>query len=95
MRVNEVDTLVFNKCQKSFIRCTSKFRTKLALWTFSFPCRPSMLEREIKQDFYAMYGMPNIVAVEGTLIPIIRPCEDEQIFVCRKKNSQFECARHL
>lgn len=49
--------------------------------------------REIKHDCYTMSGIPNVVgAIECTLLLIIRPSEDKQIFVCRKKNSQLECA---
>ena len=41
--------------------------------------------RDTKQGFYQIAGMPNVVGVvDGTLIPIIRPTEDEPVYVCRK-----------
>ncbi|CAG2220329.1 HARBI1 [Mytilus edulis] len=73
--------------RSSVSRIISSVTTSLVsslLYKIKFPLdQPSL--REIKQDFHNMYGMPNVVgAVDGTLIPIIRPSEDEQIFVCRK-----------
>ncbi|VDI62674.1 Hypothetical predicted protein [Mytilus galloprovincialis] len=73
--------------RSSVSRIISSVTTSLVsslLYKLKFPLdQPSL--REIKQDFHNMYGMPNVVgAVDGTLIPIIRPSEDEQIFVCRK-----------
>ncbi|XP_053403112.1 putative nuclease HARBI1 [Mercenaria mercenaria] len=40
---------------------------------------------EIKRKFYQKCRMPNIIgAVDGTLIPIQAPTEDEAAYVCRK-----------
>lgn len=40
---------------------------------------------EVKQAFYRKCQIPNVIgAVDGTLIPIIAPAENEDIYVCRK-----------
>lgn len=48
----------------------------------------SLLENEaiqIKQDFFKMAGFPNVLgAIDGTLISIIAPKENEPEYVCRK-----------
>jgi len=51
----------------------------------TFPRDPD-LQQEMMQTFYDMAGMPRCIgAVDGTLIPIVAPNdEDEYAYVCRK-----------
>ncbi|XP_033759136.1 putative nuclease HARBI1 [Pecten maximus] len=42
-------------------------------------------QAKIKQDFFAIRAFPNVLgAVDGSLIPIHTPSEEEHLYVCRK-----------
>ncbi|KAH3775762.1 hypothetical protein DPMN_177168 [Dreissena polymorpha] len=46
----------------------------------------------MKRDFYRNCSLPNIVgAMDGTLVPILAPSENEEVFVCRKKFHALNC----
>ncbi|CAG2216810.1 HARBI1 [Mytilus edulis] len=56
--------------------------------------------QKTKEDFHDIAGMPNVVgAINGILIPIIAPKDDELAFVCRKQyhalNVQAVCDANL
>ena len=49
--------------------------------SISFPADTT----RIKHEFYKIAGFPNVVgAIDGTLIPIIAPSDDEHTYICRK-----------
>ena len=49
-----------------------------------FP-RDGQEQRSIKQGFYDMSNFPNCLgAVDGTLVPILAPSEDEHLYITRK-----------
>lgn len=51
--------------------------------SFRFPAGRPL--DNVKLGFFQSSNIPNIVgAVDGTLIPIIAPTENEEIYVCRK-----------
>ena len=50
----------------------------------SYP-RDEASQNQIKQDFYKLRNFPHVLgAIDGTLIPIKAPPNDEHLFVCRK-----------
>ncbi|KAK3092416.1 hypothetical protein FSP39_002572, partial [Pinctada imbricata] len=56
--------------------------------------------RNIKEGFYRIAEFPNVIgAIDGTLIPILAPGEDEEAYVCRKNfhaiNVQAICESNL
>ncbi|CAC5376397.1 HARBI1 [Mytilus coruscus] len=55
--------------------------------------------QKAKEDFHDIAGMPNVVAIDGTLIPILAPKDDAPAFVCRKQfhalNVQAVCDANL
>jgi hypothetical protein len=39
----------------------------------------------LKVGFYKSCGIPNVIgAIDGTLIPILAPKEDSDVYICRK-----------
>ena len=53
------------------------------IFIFSFPTGRDIVD--VKQGFYRKCRIPNTVgAVDGTLIPIIAPTDNEAVYVCRK-----------
>ncbi|KAH3843409.1 hypothetical protein DPMN_116925 [Dreissena polymorpha] len=51
----------------------------------AFPTQPQSL-LQIKRDINRKCSLPNIggEAIDGTLVPIVAPSENEEVFVCRK-----------
>ena len=47
--------------------------------------RDEASQNQIKQDFYKLRNLPHVLgAIDGTLIQIKAPQNDEHLFVCRK-----------
>ncbi|KAH3825513.1 hypothetical protein DPMN_127390 [Dreissena polymorpha] len=45
-----------------------------------------------KREFYRKCSLPNIVgAIDGTLVPIVAPTENEEVYVCRKGFHALNC----
>lgn len=75
-------------------RCIRKVSAMLAAHTGDFIKFPSSAEHQRRNvtQFYDMCGMPRVLgAVDGTLIPIAGPKEDEHLFVCRKGYHAINC----
>ena len=54
----------------------------LRLRNITFPTNEMVI---LKRGFYGIGKLPNVLgALDGTLIPIKAPAEDEPVFVCRK-----------
>ncbi|XP_052260994.1 putative nuclease HARBI1 [Dreissena polymorpha] len=71
--------------KSSFCRILQKFISAVnqKLKNIRFPQGPAVLL--VKQEFFRKCQLPNVVgAVDGTLVPIIKPAEAEEAYVCRK-----------
>ncbi|XP_052215115.1 putative nuclease HARBI1 [Dreissena polymorpha] len=56
-----------------------------------FPTQPQSL-LQMKREFYRKCSLPNIVgAIDGTLVPIVAPTENEEVYVCRKGFHALNC----
>ncbi|KAH3771264.1 hypothetical protein DPMN_172577 [Dreissena polymorpha] len=45
-----------------------------------------------KREFYRKCSLPNIMgAIDGTLVPIVAPTENEEVYVCRKGFHALNC----
>ena len=68
-------------------RCISRVSTALCSHAAEFIKFPDDVDgrRRITQKYYDLCGLPRVIgAVDGTLIPIKAPVDDEHLFVCRK-----------
>ena len=66
-------------------RCIRNVASLIKIHIHSIKFPPVEELREVKRGFFDMRGFPNVIGcIDGTLIPIKTPSEDEPAYVCRK-----------